>query len=328
MSKSPLVSILIPCYNHEKFLDDCLQGVYEQTYNTIELLICDDCSPDNSYKKICEYKEYLERRFERVVIIQNETNQGVTKNINRMLKMANGVYIKVIASDDVLVPEAIESYVEYAQAHAEAGIFISNGARIAESEHYPDYARKSLIYVENPEFECKDLLEKTFVRNDIFAPGAFIRKVIFETYGFYDEEVAIEDLEFWLRILKEQKEQFRYIDQVLVLYRINGNSMTSMSGNIRMEQRRMRFHKAEIAILKKYYDCVDTQLAANTILLRYITEKGIAIDHKLNGLEEYVNQEIREFNDWQHVSFRIKRYYVYRTLKLWLKKRYFKLKEK
>ena len=63
MSKQPLVSIIIPCYNHENFLDDCLNSILAQTYQNIELLICDDCSPDNSYEKILSYKEELEKRI-------------------------------------------------------------------------------------------------------------------------------------------------------------------------------------------------------------------------------------------------------------------------
>ena len=56
---NPLVSLLIPCYNHELFLDDCLESIIAQDYANIELLICDDCSPDNSYTKILSYEQRL-----------------------------------------------------------------------------------------------------------------------------------------------------------------------------------------------------------------------------------------------------------------------------
>ena len=107
MSKQPFVSIIIPCYNHEDFLDDCLASILNQTYQNIEILICDDCSPDNSYEKILSYKEKLENKFNNVVILKNEVNCGVTKNVNRMLKLAKGEFVKTIASDDSMAPNAI-----------------------------------------------------------------------------------------------------------------------------------------------------------------------------------------------------------------------------
>ena len=65
MSEQPLVSILMPCYNHENFLPDCLDSILGQTYENIELLICDDCSPDGSWTVIESYEARLRQRFAR-----------------------------------------------------------------------------------------------------------------------------------------------------------------------------------------------------------------------------------------------------------------------
>lgn len=320
MKKENRVSIIVPCYNHEKFLDDCMLGILEQDYKDIEVLICDDCSLDNSYNIIISYEERLRERFSNVVILKNEVNQGVTKNINRMLELAEGEYIKVIASDDVLAPTAISDMVSYMEQNPDAGIVISNGVRITEDEHHGGYEPKMRIYDVPLELSGDTLLEKTYAHNDIFAPGAFIRKSLFEKVGFYDESVAIEDLEFWLRVLTKSNETFVFLDKDLILYRINENSMTSMVSNERLEGRRIRFHQAEIAILLKYKDAVSQQLYAKTILERLMAEKGMAVGLQLKNLEKLVNTELKDFDGWKYVSIKEKAAYILKNMK-WLVKK-------
>ena len=140
MIKQPLVSIIIPCYNHEAFLDDCLGSILAQTYPNIELLICDDCSPDNSYEKIMSYREELEKRFNNVIILKNEINCGVTKNVNRMLKLAKGEFVKTLASDDCMAPDAISEMVHFLIENSQIDVVVSNGIKVSEEQRYPDFS--------------------------------------------------------------------------------------------------------------------------------------------------------------------------------------------
>jgi len=323
MQNKGVVSIIVPCYNHEKFLDDCLLGILEQDYKDIEVLICDDCSPDASFQLIKTYEERLKDRFFRVEILKNEVNCGVTKNINRMLAMANGEYIKIIASDDVLVPNAISRMVMCMEAHPSTGIVISNGVRISEEEHHGAYGQGERIYTLPLDLTADDILNKTYAHNDIFAPGAFIRKSVFDEVGFYDEEIAIEDLEFWLRVMTKSKVQFVFLDEDLILYRVNSDSMTSMSANQRLEGRRIRFHQAEVAILKKYKDAVPKALYANTLWERIMAEKGLAIHFRLKELETLANTEMKEFDGWKYLSLNTKVKYRLKNTKWFLKKVYY-----
>lgn len=320
MNNQPLVSVLIPCYNHEDFLDDCLTGILKQDYDNIELLICDDNSMDNSFEKIKSYEQRLRQRFSYVKILRNEKNQGVTKNINRMLACSNGEFIKIIASDDVMEEHAVGKMVQFLISHSAVDVVVVNGAKISECQHYPDYLPGEKIYSQKPNFSGKDLFERTYRLNNIFAPGVMVRKTVYDKYGYYDEKIAIEDLEFWLRILLDKKTVFAFLDEVLIYYRINQNSMTSLAGNSGLEQRRIKFHLAELQILNKYRSGVNDRLYAETVLFRILSEKGIAVSNRLSELEKLVNEECHNFNLWKNISFKTHVYYYYALFRYKVKK--------
>ena len=154
---SKLVSIIIPCYNHSSYLKDTMEGLFSQDYKDIELLICDDCSPDNSYEILKEYEARLKEKFVRVEILRNEVNQGVTKTLNKLLAMAKGEYVKIIASDDILMSNAISAYMEHAMSDETIDIIICNGDKILDHEHLDNYTSAGKIYDETPDINAEDL---------------------------------------------------------------------------------------------------------------------------------------------------------------------------
>ena len=115
-----LVSFLIPCYNHEKFAMDLFRSILNQSYDNYEVLVCDDCSKDNSVQVLKQAKELFEAENIRFELMINETNQGIVKNLNRMLKLAQGEFVKVIASDDVLETDYLVKMVELLDTNPQA----------------------------------------------------------------------------------------------------------------------------------------------------------------------------------------------------------------
>lgn len=326
MKKCPLVSIIIPCYNHEMFLDDCIISILQQDYENIEILICDDCSTDSSYLKIKKYEEELRKRFKRVIILKNNINQGVTKNINRMLAKAEGDLIKILASDDLMVKTAISKFVDFLEKSAEIDVVVANGVRITEEQHYPHFDVGSRIYDSIPDFVSPDLFSRIYALNYIFAPGVMIRKNIYDRYGVYDERISIEDLEFWLRILKTGEVKIGYLNDTLIYYRTNANSITSQMSNAGLEKRRLRFHKAEIQILDKYGTLVSSKLYAETKIKRILVEKFFAINHNLKELEKNVDNEFYKFSLWQFIPLRKIIYYFLKFAEADIKKMFVVLK--
>ncbi|WP_020003322.1 glycosyltransferase family 2 protein [Brachyspira innocens] len=90
------VSVIIPVYNSEKYLEKCLDSVVNQTLKEIEIICIDDCSSDNSYSILEKYRE----KDNRIIIIKNKTNQGIGKNRNIGIKNASGEYLAFIDNDD------------------------------------------------------------------------------------------------------------------------------------------------------------------------------------------------------------------------------------
>lgn len=319
----PLVSILIPCYNHELFLDDCIGSIINQDYENIEFFICDDVSPDNSFAVIKSWEEKLKERFSSVVIMKNEENLGVTKNINRMLALSKGEYIKVLASDDALAPDAISNMVEFLETNKETDILIVNGHLVKEEERYPNFNLEGKIYNEAPDFSENGFLERIGRCNNISAPAAFLRKKVFEVYGFYDENIKVEDFEFWLRVFKDKKAKIDFLDKALIYYRINANSMSSSTNNKTIEKRRKLLFDAEIQSLYKYKDYFDSCAFAEIILNRIINARGFAVSLKLKNFNKELEKMWKEFSLWNVLSkkeiFRFKVRFFILTIKKLIK---------
>ncbi len=314
----PLVSIIIPCYNHEQFLDDCMWGLLKQTYDNMELLICDDHSDDSSYEKICSYKERLAERFKRVVLKQNETNLGITRNLNRMLKEAKGEFIKIIASDDVLFPNAINEYIDNATKDDNICVYVSNGKKIKESSCAPDFEVLCSVYEAAPEFKRDNMIEQLTDSNPIFAPGVFMPYEIYEKCGFYDEQIAIEDLEYWMRIVTRSLYEFRYVNKPLVYYRLNENSVSSQAVNKKLEKRRMVLHTAEMEIIEKYRSYMDKRMYAKIYLEKINNEWVLANVNKLDNMKKLLKSEVYSKNIWNCLSIKDAFTYTFRFIKRYL----------
>lgn len=245
-----LVSILVPCYNHEKFVADCMRSIMAQTYENIEVIICDDCSVDNSFSVIKEYEETMKKRFKRVVIMRNEANRGITKNLNGMLEHAQGEYIKLIASDDMLAKDAIENLVAYAKVSG-ADIVYSNMRYVGNDCHYPVGSVEKLkpFYTERPPVGG-GLIGNIYANNFIAAPSVIFPKATFDKFGNFDEEGMTEDLEYWLRVATEGK--FDYLDCCTVFYRLNENSLSHYKPTKEGIEKNRRFHSHLCEVHKRY----------------------------------------------------------------------------
>ena len=97
-SNQPLVSVVIPCYNHESFVQDSIQSVIDQTYQNIELIIIDDGSKDGSVEKIKEMIPACQERFIRFEF-RHRPNKGLSATLNEALEWCEGEFFSPLASD-------------------------------------------------------------------------------------------------------------------------------------------------------------------------------------------------------------------------------------
>ena len=98
----PLVSIIALCYNQEEFLCETLESIKAQTYKNLELIIIDDCSTDQSVKKI---ESWIKANNHNCNFITNKENLGLVKSLNIAVKKCKGKYYSLIACDDIYLPK-------------------------------------------------------------------------------------------------------------------------------------------------------------------------------------------------------------------------------
>ena len=305
----PLVSIVIACYNHEKFIEDCIYSVIQQDYKNIEILICDDCSTDRSWEVLSSLKERMCLRFGRVVLYCNEKNRGVTYTLNSLIKNARGNLIKGLASDDVILDvNGISKFVSYMEEFPEIQVVISNGVLIDEDQHMPmaiDFSKKKRIYEERPVFDKSMIFEAVYQNNYIFAPGNMVRKEIYDKYGYYDVKLTAEDWDFWLRITCEGMNDFGYIEDALIGYRINENSLTAKVYNKNFEKKRIKMYTTNMIILDRYGDKVPPEIYARTKMRFLLEENKLAVRYNLCELRKITSEEYKRFKYWQYIDIKM-----------------------
>lgn len=212
---TPLVSIIIPCYNHEKFVQQTLQSVIDQDYLNIELIIIDDGSSDNSVKKIQALLIDCKSRFVRFEF-RHRPNKGLCATLNEALKWAKGEYFAPIASDDIILPHKtrvqVNCMLEFADNNI-AGVF-GNITLFSGASKTPSNPKKA-----KPIGTKLYSFDDVFLRNSkLFSPTALLNLQKVKHAGGYNESLDVEDFYLWLK-LTETGDKLLYIDEVLTLYR-------------------------------------------------------------------------------------------------------------
>ena len=223
MQENPLVSIICLAFNHEKFVVETLNSVIQQNYTPIELIIVDDCSSDNTKSII---KNWLKSNPE-VQYFSNEINIGNTKSFNNALKIAKGDYIIDLAADDLLLPNGIQNQINAFQKSKfkNLGVVYGNAEIINEdgsfnSFYFPvDQSGKVISNRTIGDIYCSVLSSG----DSICSVSAMIKKSVFDFLEGYDETLAYEDLDSWIRASREF--EFDFIDDVLVKKRTVNNSL-------------------------------------------------------------------------------------------------------
>lgn len=234
MDNNTLISVLIPSYNHENFVQDTIKSIINQTYKNIELIVVDDGSKDNTWAKIQEMESECKDRFVNVHI-ETKQNEGTCKTFNRLLNLSNGEYVYIIASDDLAKPEAIEKEFNFLNKNPNYALCVGNNEYI-NSEGKRIYQKQDLQYTTNIEdaafYTFADLYQlnkqldfksskfgeyDTLYLGNYIPNGYLIRKSIFEKTGLFTPEAPLEDYYLMLQISKYAK--MKYIDEILFSYR-------------------------------------------------------------------------------------------------------------
>jgi hypothetical protein len=213
-----LVSIIIPVYNAEDYVEECIISALNQTYSNIEIIAVNDGSTDNSLK-------ILEKFSDKITII-NKENGGTPSALNKGIRSMTGDWFKWLSADDVLYKNCIETLVN------EINLLDNKSRNCIFYSNYDYIDENSKIigeYIEQ-NYNNLDLFSRNVILLDRFygnGTTCLIHKSIFEKYGLFDEKINYqEDYEFWLRCCVLYEVKLHLVPHKLAKYRIHKNQLT------------------------------------------------------------------------------------------------------
>jgi len=244
----PLVSVVVPSYNHEVYIEECILSIVNQTYKNIEVIVLDDGSTDHSR----EILQRLQKQYG--FILEFQENQGVAKTMNRLFGMTHGKYVTGSASDDFLMTDKIEKQVRFLEANPEYDMVFGKVYFVDEKSKIIEGFRIFEPFDEPVKYIPFDLLIQN---NRIPAPTMTVRRNIWEKVGGYDESAIIEDFDLWLKIAYNGK--IAYLNDYFAYYRWHLKNASA------------QFYKIDIATWKLVYswkDKMSPALAKKTLARR------------------------------------------------------------
>lgn len=203
MNKSvdrPKVSVIIPSYNHEKYIAQTLHSLYKQTYDNLELILLDDGSKDLSFDVALSKLKEIGSKFTNVICIKKD-NEGICKTLNKGLELMTGDYVFICASDDYYFEDFVEKQVDYLESNPNLFCSYTDGYNLTDGQIDNNEMEENKRFSKTFEFHSGDLKE-FMLKNYLLLPTpSFIyKKELFEEVGFYDDTLLFEDVDMFLRI--------------------------------------------------------------------------------------------------------------------------------
>lgn len=295
----PSVSIIIPVYNVEDYIEDCLKSVISQTYQgKIECIIVDDCTPDNSCKKIEEILSTYTGNIE-FKVIHHEVNKGLSAARNTGIKQATGEWLYFLDSDDELYDYTIEHLTELIPYNEVASI-IMGGYSIINTNNTGIFKEDKLyqtVTLDNNESIINSLIEGKW---NVMAWNKLVNHSFITNNNLYFEEGIIHEDELWTFIFLPFIKKLIISTKITYIYKIRKNSIMNtfniherksytliiknMKSTYIQHKEKLRFY------FRNYY---------YSSIIRILTPKmSINQNYRLYNLYDYINIDYK--NKWFH----------------------------
>lgn len=281
---APAVSVIVPVYNSEKYLQACLDSLYAQTFQNFEIIAINDGSPDNSLKILQENA----RAHKNLVIIDQKKNHGQGYARNRALEQAKGKYVLFVDADDVIDSRLLEKTVKTAEADKADAVHFNwhmlDGDKLKFFNKIP-FAGKTLR---------GETCEKFLQKPNYFVWDSLYRRELLNKYSVkFGEGYIYEDNEFIVQIASHAN-TIAIIDEPLYTMRVSAGSSTRSSlDSPRHYHDFMRAMRRSFEVLRPRTEHTSFYLAA------YFLEKFI-VYYQRRVPKKYRQQYLREFVDIMH----------------------------
>ncbi|UZD22224.1 glycosyltransferase family A protein [Algoriphagus halophytocola] len=220
---NPKVSIIIPCYNQGHFLKETVESAVNSAYPTLEIIIVNDGSTDNSE----EIAEQLTESYSNVALL-NQLNSGVTTARNAGIEFASGKYILPLDGDDLIAPNYISEAVQVLEKSPKVKVVYCEAVKFNESG--------------SKEWKLKPFSRQALAKdNMIFVSGIFRKSDCMAVGGFStDMKCGREDWEFWIKMLKNGGEVVK-LPFVGFYYRLHSGSKRKKTGSNQKKRERIAY---------------------------------------------------------------------------------------
>lgn len=219
----PIVSVIIPSFNHEKYVRECIQSVLNQTFEDFEIIVTDDASTDHTADIIEGLKD------SRIQLFRHHKNLGVSLAANNCLLHASGRYVAWLSSDDAWYPEKLSVQVGYLEQHPNiAAVFGKVKWVDGSGDPVEDFEYSHVYDVENRTRHA--WLRRFFVAgNCLSIPCSLVRRECYAQIGMFDPALAgIPDLDLWVRLCLRY--DIMILDQELLRNRWLGSASNASGG--------------------------------------------------------------------------------------------------
>ena len=216
----PIVTFVVPCYKLAHLLPECVNSILAQTYRDFEILIMDNCSPDNTPEVAASFND------PRVKHIRNEANLGHVRNFNKGITMARGKYVWLISPDDWLrSPNVLARYVDTMERNPGVGYAFCRSIEVQNSQEvgiagWTDLGEDDLIW-EGPRF-----LMRLIQGDCVVLSAAMVRKECYEKFGMFSLEMPHAN-DWYLWCVLALHYQVAYLSEPMVFVRMHEQSLTS-----------------------------------------------------------------------------------------------------
>lgn len=233
MVSDPLVSVIVPAFNHERYVSAALSSIVDDEYPHKEIVIIDDGSTDRTADEI---QRWLERRLptdDTAIRFKSRENRGVARTLNELLHLARGEFVTPLASDDVLVSGGIRWRVEHLQRNPRLKAVFGDCVVIDSAGRVTFESGLSDLHSANKARLHASLAEEIICNWSVPGPVLLLRRQEAIDIGGWDERLLIEDWDLYLRLVS--RGWLGYLDRTVAAYRLHGaNAVSSPRHNRRL----------------------------------------------------------------------------------------------
>jgi glycosyltransferase involved in cell wall biosynthesis len=209
---APAVSVALTTYNHERFVEQCLDSIAQQTFDDLEAVIVDDCSTDRTVERI---EAWLGKNALNAQVLVNDRNRGICASRNIGLRRCRGEFVSSVSGDDYFEPDKLERQLRFFEQLDGATAVVFSNARVVDEEGRECGA---VFPSGSPPVEGR-IFGRLIARGSFLAaPANTVRRSALLEAGGYDETLFYEDYDMWLRLA--DRYEFRFLPGLLANYRL------------------------------------------------------------------------------------------------------------